>query len=109
MGKTHLVLRSLAPFSLVVLSSRLHVGMHTKTETKNISQLLDLLSTILETAKVAEVLSNSPDGLLSINVLVVPIDQFMSSFQILSDGFLGKHVFACRQGFLDEIGLNENG
>ena len=82
--------------------------MHTKTESQDISKLFDLLSTVLETTKIAEVLSYSPNSLLGINVLVIPINQLMSSFQILGDWFLREHMLAGRQSLLDEVGLSKN-
>jgi hypothetical protein len=106
---TDLVFGSLAPFGLVVLGSRLDHSVHTKTETEDISQLLDLLSTILETTEIAEVLSNSPDSLLGVDVLMVPVNQLVGGCQILCDGLLREHMLASRQSFLDEIGLSEDG
>jgi hypothetical protein len=83
--------------------------VHTKTETKDISQLLDLLSTILETAEIAEVLSNSPDSLLGVNILVIPVNQLVGGCQILCNRLLREHMLASRQGFLDKVGLGEDG
>jgi hypothetical protein len=107
--QTDLIFGSLAPLSLVVLGSRLDHSVHAKTETQDISQLLYLLSTILEATEVAEVLSNSPDGFLGVNILVIPVNQLVGGCQILCDRLLRKYVLASGQGFLDEVGLSEDG
>lgn len=106
---SHLVLGLLTPRSLVVLGPGLHKSMHTKAEAQDISQLFHLLSTILESSQVAKVLSNSPCRLLGVDVLVVPVDQLVSSGHIFRDGFLGQHMLAAQQSLLDIFGLGENG
>ena len=82
--------------------------MNSHPEVLDLSELLDLLSREEELGHVTEVLGDGPEDLGGVDIALVPLQKFLGSGDILSDGLLGQNVLASEQCFLNELRLNQN-
>jgi hypothetical protein len=72
------------------------------------AHLLHLLSCEQELGHIPEVLAHSPECLLGVNVGLIPLQEFLCSGDVLSNGLLRQDMLASEKSLLDEFGLNQD-
>jgi hypothetical protein len=72
----------------------------------DLAHLPDPLGCENELGHIPEVLTHSPDGFVSIDGGLVPLQKLPSSSHVLGNGFLREDMLACKEGLLDEVRLD---
>lgn len=90
----------------VVLVILLHQTLDIDPEMADLAHLPDPLGRENELGHIPEVLTHSPDGFVSIDGGLVPLQKLPSSSHVLGNGFLREDMLACKEGLLDEVRLD---
>jgi hypothetical protein len=77
-------------------------------EVLDLAQLRDLFCRKEELGQVSEVLAYGPEDLASIDVALVPLQEFLGCSDIFGNGLLRQDMFTSQQGLSDEVWLDQN-
>ena len=79
-----------------ILPSKIDDRMGFYTEVQYLPCSMDLLPRIFKALEVTKILRNTPCNSLTMNVFMIPSDQFLCISKVLGDGLLGQDMLACR-------------
>lgn len=92
----------------VELPVELDAGLLAALESRDLSEAVQLLGSIIIAGEEAPVFADCP-GRAALDLGAVPLDEIDSILDILGDRLLGDDVLSCEEGLFDVRGLVRNG